>query len=94
MLKLDVITEQRELTAWVNLITIVKKPNKISVCLDPTKFNVVVKRGAYPTTTTEKIAANQANAKYFTVLEAITEYWQIELDHPSPPQVLCAFDMS
>ena len=42
MFKFGVITEQKEPTKWVNSITTVCKPNKIRVCLDPTKLNEAV----------------------------------------------------
>ena len=45
MIKLGVIVEQKEPTPWVNSIMIVKKPNKICICLDPTKLNKAILRG-------------------------------------------------
>ena len=42
MVDIGVIVKQEEPTEWVNSITIVQKPNKIRVCLDPTKLNAAI----------------------------------------------------
>ena len=89
MLDLGVITEQSEPTSWVNSITIVKKAEKMWVYLDPTKLNVAIKWGVYHTKRFEEIVANTASARYFSVLDAMTGYWQIELNHES--SLLCSF---
>ena len=39
MMEMGVIVKQDSPTPWVNSITIVKKPNKLRICLDPTKLN-------------------------------------------------------
>ena len=90
MLKLGVIVKENEPTEWVNSITIVKKPDKIRICLDPTKLNRAILRGPYPTRTIEEVTAKTADAKYFSVLDANSGYWQIELDQASSK--LCTFN--
>ena len=90
MLSLGVIVEQIEPTSWVSSITIVKKPDKIRICLDPTKLNRAIKRGQYPTKTIEEVVANTAGAKFFSVIDANCGYWQIELDDDSSK--LCTFN--
>ena len=80
MIRLGVITEQVEPTPWVSSITIVKKPNKIRICLDPTKLNRAIKRGQHPTKTIEEVIAKTSGAKYFSVIDANKGYWQIKLD--------------
>ena len=90
MISLGVIVEQIEPTPWVSSITIVKKPNKIRICLDPTKLNRAIKRGQYPTKTIEEVVANTSGAKYFSVIDANCGYWQIELDTESSK--LCTFN--
>ena len=69
MIKLGVIVHQYE-ADWVSSITIVKKPNKILVCLDPTKLNRAILRGPYPIKTVEEVIAKTSGAKYFSVLDA------------------------
>ena len=90
MVDLGVIIEQNEPTDWVNSITIVRKPNKIRVCLDPTKLNQAIKRGAFPVKTIEEVASKLHGANYFSVLDANSGYWQIELDEQSSK--LCTFN--
>ena len=90
MLKLGVIVEQNEPTKWVNSITIVKKPNKICVCLNPTKLNKAILHGPYPNKTIEEVVMKTANAKYFSMVDANSGYWQIKLDEESSK--LCTFN--
>ena len=90
MIKIGVIVEQNEPTDWVNSITIVKKPNKIRVCLDPTRLNKAIKRGAVPVRTVEEVTAKLSGANYFSVIDANCGYWQIELDKSS--SLLCTFN--
>ena len=90
MLRLGVIVEETEPTPWVNSITIVQKPDKIRVCLDPTKLNKAILQSPYPTRTVEEVIAKVANAKYFSVIDANSGYWQIELDNKSSK--LCTFN--
>ena len=80
MIKLGVIAEQVEPTPWVSSITIVKKPNKIRICLDPTKLNKAIKRGQHATKTIEEVIAKTSGARYFSVIDANKGYWQIKLD--------------
>ena len=90
MLNLGVIMKQDDPTDWVNSITIVRKPNKLRICLDPTQLNKAIKRGAYPIKTIEQVSAKLHDAKYFSVLDANSGYWQIELDYES--SLLCTFN--
>ena len=83
MLDIGVIVRQEQPTEWVNSITIVQKPNKIRVCLDPTKLNKAIKRGPFPTKTIEEVAAKVAGATVFSVLDANSGYWQVELSEAS-----------
>ena len=90
MIKLGVIVEQHEPTEWVNSITIVQKPNKLRICLDPTKLNRAIHRCHFPTKTIEEVIASTSGAQYFTVLDAQSGYWQIQLDEQSSR--LCTFN--
>ena len=90
MLELGVIAEQHEPTEWVSSITIVRKNNKLRICLDPTKLNNAICRGAYPVKTVEEVLTKLSGAQYFTVLDANSGYWQIELDPESSR--LCTFN--
>ena len=90
MISLGVIVPQNEPTPWVNSITIVKKASKVRVCLDPTKLNKAIRRGPHQTKTIEEVIARTAGSKYFSVIDAKTGYWQIELNTPSSH--LCTFN--
>ena len=90
MLKLGVIVQQNSPTPWVNSITIVKKADKVRVCLDPTKLNKAIRRGPHQTKTIDEVIARTAKSKYFSVIDAKTGYWQIELNAPSSH--LCTFN--
>ena len=60
------------------------------ICLDPTKLNKATLRGPYPIRTIEQVVAKTANAKYFTVLDAQSGYWQVVLGEKSSH--LCTFN--
>ena len=64
MVKLGVIVQQIEPTPWVNSITMVKKPDKIGICLDPTKLNKAILRGQYPTKTIEQVIAKTSGVNF------------------------------
>jgi hypothetical protein len=73
MMKLGVIVRQEEPTRWVNSMTVVRKRNKIGICIDPTKLNNAVLRAQHPTTTTiDDISARIHGAKYFRINHANT----------------------
>ena len=50
---------------------------KKRVCLDPTKLNKAVLRETYPITTVEEVVAKTIGAKYFSVIDADSGYWQM-----------------
>ena len=85
-----VIIRQYEPTPWVNSITIVRKPNKTRICIDPTKLNKAVMRAHHPTKTVEEVVAQMPGAKLFSTLDANAGYWQIKLDEESSK--LCTFN--
>ena len=81
---LVVITKVNEPTDWVNSITIVEKKNgTLRICLDPRDLNKALKREHYSCPTIEDIAARLRGATMFTVLDAISGYWQVKLDRKS-----------
>ena len=90
MEEMGVIKRQYEPTPWVNSMTIVRKPGKIRICIDPTKLNKAIKRAHHPTKTIEQIAATMPNATIFTKLDANAGYWQVKLDDSSSK--LCTFN--
>ena len=91
MEKLKVIVKIEEPTQWVNPIVIVEKPNgKLRICLDPRDLNTAVMREHYQLPTVEEITCRLSEAKYFTVLDASSGFWQLKLDEASTR--LCTFN--
>ena len=91
MERLNVIEKVQEATEWVNSMVVITKPNgKLRICIDPRDLNKVIKREYYPMRTIEEIAARMPNAKFFSVLDASSGYWQVQLDPESAE--LCTFN--
>ena len=62
----------------------VTKPNgKLRLCLDPKDLNQAIKRPHYRTPALEDVLSKLGGAKYFTILDARSGYWNIRLDDES-----------
>ena len=60
------------------------KPNgKIRLCLDPKDLNNAIKRPHYYTPTFDDILPKLNGAKYFSILDARSGYWNLKLDEKS-----------
>ncbi|KAK3730998.1 hypothetical protein QZH41_006643 [Actinostola sp. cb2023] len=71
-------------TDWVNSFVCVTKPNgSIRLCLDPKDLNKATKRPHHYTPTLEDILAKLNGAKYFSIVDARSGYWNIKLDEES-----------
>ena len=79
----NVIAKVTTPTDWVSNLVVVKRPNKIRICLDPISLNKAVKRSHYPIPTIEDVAPRLTNAKIFSVVDAKDGYLQVELDEES-----------
>ena len=91
MAQLNVIERVHEPTDWVNSVVIVTKPNgKLRICIDPRDLNKAIKREHYPMRTIEEVVTRMPNAKVFSVLDANSGSWQVQLDHESSK--LCTFN--
>ena len=76
---------------WVNsMVTVIKPNGKLRICIDPRDLNKAIKREHFPTKTVEEVVARMPNAKIFSVLDASSGFWQIELDQESSK--LCTFN--
>ena len=62
-----VIVRQTELTAWVNSMVAVVKPNKIRICIDPRDLNKAIRRGHNPMMTIEEVVASMPQAGVFSI---------------------------
>ena len=82
--KQDIITPVIEPTDWVNSIVCVTKPNgSLRLCLDPKDLNAAIRRPYYRTPTLDDILPKLNGAKYFTILDARSGYWNIKLSNDS-----------
>lgn len=59
------------------------KTGKLRVCLDPRPLNKAILRPHYPLPTLEDMTSKLAGAKYFSILDARSGYWAIELSEES-----------
>jgi len=48
LVNMKVLSPVKEPTKWINSMVIVKKPNKLCICLDPKGLNKAIKRPHYP----------------------------------------------
>ena len=78
-----IIAKVEEPTPWISNMVVVKKPNKLRICLDPQHLNKAIKRNHHPIPTLDEITPRFANAKVFSVVDAKDGFLQVELDEPS-----------
>ena len=79
-----IITPVTEPSEWISGMVAVRKPSKgIRICIDPKPLNRVIKRNHFPLPTIEDILPELAEAKVFTVCDAKSGYWHVELDEAS-----------
>ena len=91
MEKLGVVERVHEPSDWVNsMVTVIKPNGKLRICIDPRDLNKAMKREHYPTKTIEEVISRMPNAQVFSVLDASSGFWQIELDSDSSK--LCTFN--
>ncbi|GBL80181.1 hypothetical protein AVEN_29157-1 [Araneus ventricosus] len=78
MVKAGIIEKVTEPTDWVSPLVIDQKKNgTLRVCLDPQNLNRAINRPQYNSPTFEDITSKLAGAKYFSVLDAFSAFWQI-----------------
>ena len=71
-------------TDWINSIVTVAKPDgSIRLCLDPKDLNKSIKRNQYYSKTIDEVSAELHDSRYFTVVDAKSGYWMVELDSES-----------
>ena len=84
MEKLGVVQKVEEPTEWVSSMVAAKKKNgDIRICLDPKDLNDVLQRPHHPMKTIDQVISDIPNAKYFTILDAKTGFWQVPLHKDS-----------
>jgi len=83
LVKMKVITPVDQPTDWISSMVVVRRNNKLRICLDPKDLNTAIRRPKYPIPNIEDILPKLAKAKVFSVLDAKNGFWQVELDEPS-----------
>ena len=79
-----IITKVDEPTDWVNSLVCVTKSNgTLRLCLDPKDLNRAIKRPHHRTPTLEDILPKLNGARYFSIVDARSGYWNIKLDYES-----------
>ncbi|XP_059046957.1 uncharacterized protein LOC131842442 [Achroia grisella] len=91
MMDMGVIRKVSHPTPWVNSLVIVAKKNGgIRLCLDPRPLNTAIQRAHFQLPTVTELATKLKGAKYFSVLDANSGFWAIQLDSSSSD--LCTFN--
>ena len=71
-------------TDWINSVVPVSKPDgSIRLCLDPKDLNKSIKRNQYCSKTIDEVSPELHRGKYFTLSDAASGYWMVELDNES-----------
>ena len=79
-----ILAKVTEPTDWVNsLVCVTKSIGALRLCLDPKDLNRAIKRPHYFTPTLEDILSKLRGARYFSILDARSGYWNIKLDKES-----------
>ncbi|UYV70538.1 hypothetical protein LAZ67_7003442, partial [Cordylochernes scorpioides] len=78
MEEVGIIEKIEEPTVWAHLMVVVKKPSgKYRICIDPRELNKWVLREHYTLPAPENILAEIPKAKFYSVLDAKSAFWQV-----------------
>uniref|UniRef100_A0A673W9M9 Gypsy retrotransposon integrase-like protein 1 n=1 Tax=Salmo trutta TaxID=8032 RepID=A0A673W9M9_SALTR len=72
-----------EPTDWISNMVIVKKPDKLRICIDPKHLNRALRRSHYIMPTLEDVLYKLPKARVFTLVDARDAFLQCKLDEPS-----------
>lgn len=78
-----IVSKVENHTEWVSNLVLIKRKDKIRICLDPVELNQALKRVNYQMPTIEEVMPELTQAKVFTTLDAYKGFWQIPLDRKS-----------
>jgi len=73
-----------ERSEWCNSFVCVQKPNgSVRLCIDPAQLNQAIIRPVHRGKTMQDILPTLAGAKYFSILDAKSGFWNLQLDEES-----------
>ena len=81
--KIQVLKKVTQPTDWISSEVVVRKGDKLRLCIDPKDLNKALKRSHYPMPTIEEILPELSKAKVFSVADARHGFWQVKLDEAS-----------
>lgn len=79
MERMGVIAKIHEPTPVVNAMVLVRRNQKLRICIDPSQVNQNLLRRHHPLTTMEEISARLCNSRRFTILDCKKGFWQIRV---------------
>lgn len=79
MVEQEIIKPVTKPTPAVSPMVVVRKNNKIRLCIDPSEINKNLKRRYYPLNTVEEITARINGSKWFTLLDCRKGFWQLQV---------------
>ena len=79
----EVLAKVTEPTPWISSMVVVRKPNKIRICLDSMDLKQGIKCNHHPIPTIEEVAPRLTKAKICSVVDAKDGFLEVALDQPS-----------
>ena len=76
----EITAKTLEPTEWISSMSVVTKPEKIRIYLDPKYLNGAVQRPKYQMPTLEEILRSLSKARIFCTFDAKDRFYQIGLD--------------
>ena len=79
MMRKDIVTPSQR--PWASPVVLVrKKDGSTRFCVDHRKVNAVTRKDAYPLPRIDKTLDTLAGSKWFSTLDLLSGYWQVEVD--------------
>ena len=83
MVRLNVCVKTEEPSRWINNMVAVHKGDKVRICIDPDELNDAIIPNKHPLQTFDIISSRLSDAKFFTIADVTSGFWQVPLDEAS-----------